>query len=159
MRYNKHTMGIAEKQKLEVAAMDIESISAIGSIAFVAMAENGDIDEITAGEHMSIFAPWEPNISYSVGNLRVYPADGGEQKLYKCIQAHTSQSNWTPDIAKSLWTTASDPAIEYPDWSQPVGAHDAYQTGDKVSHKNKHWVSTIDNNVWEPGVYGWSEET
>jgi len=157
MQYNKKTMSIAEKQALEVAGMAIETINATASIAFVVMAENGTIDEVTAGEHMSIFAPWEPNVDYVPGNLRVYPADGGDQKLYKCVQAHKSQSDWTPDVAVSLWSTASDPAIEFPEWSQPLGAHDAYQTGDKVSHNGKHWISTADNNVWEPGVYGWNE--
>ena len=157
MQYNKKTMSIAEKQALEVAGMAIEAINATASIAFVVMAENGTIDEVTAGEHMSIFATWEPDVDYVPGNLRVYPADGGDQKLYKCIQAHKSQSDWTPDVAVSLWSTASDPAIEFPEWSQPLGAHDAYQTGDKVSHNGKHWISTADNNVWEPGVYGWNE--
>lgn len=157
MQYNKKTMSIAEKQALEVAGMAIETINATASIAFVVMAENGTIDEVTAGEHMSIFAPWKPDVDYVPGNLRVYPADGGDQKLYKCVQAHKSQSDWTPDVAVSLWSTASDPAIEFPEWSQPLGAHDAYQTGDKVSHNGKHWISTADNNVWEPGVYGWNE--
>lgn len=157
MQYQKNTMGIAEKQQLEVAGMEIADINATTNIAFVVLAENGVIDEVTAGEHMSVFAGWEPDVDYVVGNLRVYPADGGDQKLYKCVQAHHSQSDWTPDVAVSLWTTASDPAIEFPEWSQPVGAHDAYQTGDKVSHNNKHWESSVDNNVWEPSVYGWTE--
>ena len=158
MDYSKNTMGIAEKQALEVAQMDISDINATTNIAFVVLAENGTIDEVTAGEHMSVFAPWEPDIDYVVGNLRVYP-ETGDQKLYKCVQAHHSQSDWTPDVAVSLWSTASDPAIEFPDWSQPVGAHDAYNTGDKVSHNGKHWVSEVDANVWEPGIYGWNEVT
>lgn len=158
MEYNKNTMGIAEKQALEVAQMDISDINATTNIAFVVLAENGTIDEVTAGEHMSVFAPWEPDVDYVVGNLRVYP-ETGDRKLYKCVQAHHSQSDWTPDVAVSLWSTASDPAIEFPDWSQPVGAHDAYNTGDKVSHNGKHWVSEVDANVWEPGIYGWNEVT
>ena len=43
------------------------------------------------------------------------------------------------------------------EWKQPTGAQDAYSKGDKVSHSSKHWVSDYDANVWEPGVYGWSE--
>ena len=47
--------------------------------------------------------------------------------------------------------------------SQPVGAHDAYAKGDKVSHNGKHWTSNVDSNVdsnvWETGVYGWTEAT
>ena len=53
----------------------------------------------------------------------------------------------------------SDPAEEWPEWSQPVGAHDAYSKDAKVSHNGKHWISNVDSNVWEPGVYGWTEAT
>ena len=77
--------------------------------------------------------------------------------LYKCVQEHTSQADWTPDVAVSLWSKTSDPAEEYPEWSQPIGSHDAYNTGDKVTYNKKHWISTCDNNVWQPGVYGWNE--
>jgi hypothetical protein len=77
--------------------------------------------------------------------------------LYKCLQAHTAQSDWTPDVAVSLWVRVDDPSIEFPEWRQPTGAQDAYAKGAKVSHNEKHWVSDVDNNVWEPSVYGWSE--
>ena len=80
-----------------------------------------------------------------------------EGKLYKCIQNHTSQEDWQPDVAVSLWVEVPDPAIEWPEWKQPAGAHDAYMKGDKVSHLDKHWISDIDNNVYEPSVYGWTE--
>jgi len=48
---------------------------------------------------------------------------------------------------------------EWPEWIQPTGAHDAYNIGDKVSHNSKHWINTINANVYEPGVYGWDEVT
>lgn len=100
-----------------------------------------------------LFAPWAVPVAYTVGQIRRY-TDG---KLYKCVQAHTSQADWTPDKTASLWTPVSDPAEEWPEWSQPVGAHDAYSKDAKVSHNGKHWTSTVDSNVWEPGVYGWTE--
>lgn len=74
--------------------------------------------------------------------------------LYKCLQAHTAQADWTPDTAVSLWVRVDDPSIEFPDWRQPTGAHDAYAKGDKVSHNGKHWISEVDGNVWEPGAVG-----
>ena len=46
---------------------------------------------------------------------------------------------------------------EWPEWVQPTGAHDAYNTGDKVTHNGVKYISDVDANVWEPGVYGWSE--
>ena len=113
------------------------------------------MDATTAAEHADLFSPWAYPVNYTVGQIRRY-TDG---KLYKCLQAHTSQADWTPDTAVSLWVSISDPAEEWPEWSQPLGAHDAYSKGAKVSHKKKHWISTVDSNVWEPGVYGWEEST
>mgnify|MGYP001510210746 CR=1 FL=1 len=113
----------------------------------------GSVDATTAAEHADLFAPWAVPVAYTVGQIRRY-TDG---KLYKCVQAHTSQADWTPDKTASLWTPVSDPAEEWPEWSQPVGAHDAYSKDAKVSHNGKHWTSTVDSNVWEPGVYGWTE--
>ena len=128
--------------------------SAVASIAFVALAESGKIDEVTASEHAELFAEWAYPIAYTVGQLRCYNG-----KLYKCVQAHTSQADWTPDTSASLWSVAADPAEEWPAWSQPVGAHDAYAKGARVRHNGKHWTSNVDSNVWEPGVYGWTEYT
>lgn len=122
------------------------------AIAFVTLAESGAIDEVTATEHADVFAEWEPNVKYVAGNLRTH-----EGVLYKCVQAHTSQADWTPDVTPALWVKAGDPAEEWPEWSQPIGSHDAYAQGDKCSHNGKHWVSSVDGNVWEPGVYGWDE--
>lgn len=126
----------------------------VNSIAFVTLAESGSIDTVTAEEHVEMFAPWVYPADYKTGNLRRHNG-----RLYKCIGDHTSQADWAPDVAVSLWVPTSDTAEEYPAWSQPVGAHDAYNTGDKVSHNGKHWTSDVDSNVWEPGVYGWTEVT
>ena len=139
---------------MKYRAGEFDETGLITAIAFVTLAENGIIDEVTATEHLAAFAPWEPDVDYVVGNLRTY----GE-KLWKCIQAHHSQSDWMPDTAVSLWVRAGDPAEEWPEWSQPIGAADAYMNGDKVTHNEKHWISNTDNNVWEPGVYGWTEQS
>ena len=76
-------------------------------------------------------------------------------KLYKCVQAHTTQADWTPDKTPALWVKVS--LDEWPEWVQPTGAHDAYAKGDKVTHSSKKWTSDVDANTWEPGVYGWTE--
>ena len=72
--------------------------------------------------------------------------------LYRCLQSHTSQENWTPENSPSLWVLIDDPAIEWPEWKQPTGAHDAYFLGAKVSHNGKKWISQIDANTTEPGT-------
>lgn len=76
-------------------------------------------------------------------------------RLWKVVQNHTVQADWTPDTAVSLYVEVT--IEEWPEWHQPQGAQDAYMTGDKASHNNKHWISTVDANVWEPGIYGWEE--
>ena len=87
---------------------------------------------------------------------RVYAVDDRVQHdgtLYKCVQVHTSQADWTPDATPALWVVVS--IDEYPEWVQPTGAHDAYNTGDKVSYNGKHYVCTINANTYAPDVYGW----
>lgn len=129
------------------------------AIAFVVLAESGQIDNVTASEQSLLFAEWEPGVKYTKGQLRRY-----EGTLYRCVQAHTSQTGWEPDKTPALWAVTSDPAEEWPEWSQPLGAHDAYSKGDKVSHNGKRYISQVDGNVWEPGAAGigsniWTEYT
>lgn len=102
-----------------------------------------------------IYPIWDGNGTvYSVGDRVLY-----NSILYKCLQAHTSQATWTPTDAPSLWAKVLIPTPgAIPDWEQPSSTN-PYAKGDKVKHNGKIWISTIDNNVWEPGVYGWSEVT
>ena len=72
-------------------------------------------------------------------------------KFYKVLQNHTSQADWTPDTAVSLYVEIPDPSIEWPEWKQPTGAHDAYSIGDKVSYNKEHYISQIDGNTTVPG--------
>ena len=79
--------------------------------------------------------------------------------LYTVLQAHTSQPDWKPAAAPSLFAKVliPDPTV-IPEWEQPDSTN-PYSKGDKVMHNSKTWVSDIDGNVWEPGVYGWTEVT
>ena len=125
-------------EKAKALRRKIESMSA----------ELTDTDALDVPE---LFPKWTLK-EYAVGDRVRY-----EDTLYKCLQAHTAQTDWTPDVAVSLWVRVDDPSIEFPEWRQPVGATDAYQKNDKCSHNGKRWISDVDNNVWEPGVYGWIE--
>lgn len=111
-----------------------------------------EIDDTEAIDHPEAFPLWKVNVAYLKDDRVRY-----NDTLYKVLQPHTSQSDWTPDVAVSLFVRIDDPTIEFPEWVQPSGAHDAYSMGAKVSHNGLHWISTVDNNVWEPGVYGWEE--
>lgn len=109
-------------------------------------------DEAGAG-YTSFFPAWQVGQAYPAGDRFRW-----EGNLYKVLQEHTSQGDWPPDKAVSLYVRIADPAEEWPEWVQPLGAHDAYPQGAKVSHQGKHWVSEIDANTYEPGVYGWAEQ-
>lgn len=109
------------------------------------------LTDTDALEAVELFPAWKSGTQYKVGDRARH--DGA---LYECVQGHVSQDDWTPDVTPALWKAVADPAVEWPEWVQPVGAHDAYKAGDKVSHNEKHWVSDVDANVWEPGVYGWT---
>ena len=109
-----------------------------------AAASLNDEDALSGVE---LYPAWLADTAYQTGD-RV--RDG--ETLYKCVQSHTSQADWTPDATPALWTRVS--IEEWPEWVQPTGAQDAYNTGDKVSHNGKHWVSLVNANVWEPGATG-----
>ena len=140
-----------EALDLRKKVVDGETHEALRPYIEKAAASLDDNDAVNA---VKLFPTWTIGISVTVGERYQY-AD----KLYKCLQAHTTQADWKPDDSPSLWVGISDPAEEWPEWSQPVGSTDAYAKGAKVSHNGKHWTSDVDANVWEPGVYGWSEVT
>jgi hypothetical protein len=105
-------------------------------------------------EAVELFPIWEADTAYTADERVQY----GE-KLYRCVQAHTSQADWTPDATPALWTEVAKPG-QIPVWKQPTGAQDAYMIGDKVWYPERDttvYVSIVDNNVWQPGVYGWEE--
>lgn len=110
------------------------------------------VDDNTALRMTEFYPAWEAGTDYAAG-FKVQR--GGT--LYRCLTAHASQADWTPDAAPSLWAKVliPDPDV-IPAWEQPDSTN-PYMRGDKVTHNGKTWVSDVDNNVWEPGVYGWTE--
>ena len=103
-----------------------------------------------------LFPRWTPGTAYRTGE-RISDEAGN---LYRVVQDHTAQDDWPMDRTPALYTplgvTEEDPE-EIPEWRQPLGAEDAYHTGDRVRYEGKLYESTADNNVWAPGVYGWTE--
>lgn len=111
-------------------------------------------------EIQSVFPAWEVGKAYKTKDVISYGTNAvGDPQLYQVLQDHVSAAEWTPDTATSLYKAIGITEDRYPTWVQPLGATDAYSKGDKVSHNGSHWVSDVDNNVWEPGVYGWTEVT
>ncbi len=137
--------GLRQKTQQELQQDDMQ----------IAIAYLSDDQAITVP---ALYPEWRPTGTYAAGDRRNYK--GG---LYKCLQSHTAQADWTPAEAPSLWAPllVPDPDI-ISDWVQPDSTN-GYSTGDKVIHNDKIWESLIDNNAWEPGETGtealWKEVT
>ena len=108
------------------------------------------LDDATALDAMALYPLWKTDVAYAIGQ-RVRYGD----KLYNCVQAHTSQGDWMPSATPALWVRVS--IEEWPEFVQPTGAHDAYAKGDKVTYKGKRYISLIDGNTYSPDAYpaGW----
>ena len=145
-------MGLTFKKTL----MSEKEMVEISSIVFVQMAQSGTLDDVTISEHPALFPTWTPNWTGKAGTIVV-----DEGNLYRSIHDVTNVAqNTKPSTNPSMWTRVGNPAEEYPEWVQPIGSHDAYSYGDKVSHDDKQWVSIVPGegtNTWKPGVYGWEE--
>lgn len=111
------------------------------------------LDDADALNAVELFPAWVAGTVYAVDERVQYAGT-----LYRVVQAHTAQEDWTPDVTPALFVAVS--LEEWPEWVQPTGAHDAYNTGDKVTFEGKHYVSLIDGNVYSPSVYpqGWQEQ-
>lgn len=111
------------------------------------------VDDTTALRMVSFYPEWLTGTAYATGFKVQF---GGI--LYRCLTTHTSQDGWEPTAAPSLWAKVLIPDENIiPEWEQPESTN-PYMKGDKVTHNGHTWVSTVDNNVWEPGVYGWEKE-
>lgn len=142
-------MGVVFKRTL----LSEREMMEVSSLIFVQMAQDGTLDDVTISEHPSMFSSWHESWTGKAGTILM-----DEGKLYRSIHDITNTAqNTKPSETPSMWTRIGDPTQEYPEWVQPIGAHDAYSKGAKTSHNDKNWVSDVDGNVWEPGVYGWTE--
>ena len=131
----------------------VEKARELRALIEKAMTETASLTEAEAVSATCLYPKWNGNgVAYVKGQRVQY--DG---VLYTVLQAHTSQAGWTPTAAPSLFAKVliPDPSV-VPEWEQPESTN-PYSKGDKVMHNSKTWVSDIDGNVWEPGVYGWTE--
>lgn len=110
------------------------------------------MDDDTALTGVELFPKWRQGAAYAIDDRVQY-----NKTLYKCIQAHTSQAEWKPENSPSLFALVltSEDGSPLP-WQQP-GSTNPYKLGDRVTHNGFIWESTVNNNSWEPGVYGWEK--
>lgn len=121
-----------------------------------------DVDTHAADmmEVASVFPKYQVGKAYKTKEVFAYGENGvGDAQLYQVLQDHTSAEQWTPDTAVSLYKKIGVTEDGYPEWVQPLGGSDAYNTGDIVSYNGTLYESTIDGNVWSPVDYpqGWKE--
>lgn len=109
-------------------------------------------------EVATVYDAWKADTAYTAGRFVIYGENSvGDPQLYKVAQAHTAQADWTPDKTPALYTPIGLTSEGFPVWSQPTGAHDAYNTGDVVDYHGALYRSLIDGNVYSPEAYpaGW----
>lgn len=109
-------------------------------------------------EVATVYDTWKADTAYTAGQFVIYGENSvGDPQLYKVVQDHTAQADWTPDKTPALYTAIGLTDEGYPVWSQPTGAHDAYNTGDIVDYNGTLYKSLIDGNVYSPEAYptGW----
>jgi hypothetical protein len=102
-------------------------------------------------ERRIFFPNWKVGVNYTVGTrVRYY------DRIFKVLQSHTSQEDWTPSLAPSLFTEVLTDEAEPAEWQQPSSTN-PYLAGDKVIFNGQVYQSLIDNNVWAPNMYpqGW----
>ena len=127
--------------------------------AFVKASRETATDE-TALSGIGLYPKWEDNIGKTITNdditngLNRYQHNG---KLYKVVQPTTLQEQYEPGAEGTTSIFVEISLEEWPEWVQPTGAHNAYAKDAKVTHNGIKYISDVDANTWEPGVYGWSE--
>lgn len=142
-------------QQAQDAAQTLRAAQTTIALGLLIGDKSPALSDAQAEQVSSLFPDWQETGVYQIGMIARYKG-----QLYRTLQAFTSQKDWTPDTAASLWKRvgAPDKAGVWP-WSQPLGSTDAYKKGSVVTHNGRTWTSDIDANVWEPGVYGWTEKT
>lgn len=142
-----------ERQLGRKLARNVLRTSLVASIPFVLMAQSEQIDDVTIAEHAELFPLWDAHWTGKAG--AILRDEGG---LYRSIHDVGAGQSTKPSETPAMWTLIGDPAEEYPEWTQPIGTHDAYPAGAKVRHNGEKWMNSHgDGNIWEPGVFGWEQ--
>ena len=142
----------AQKAETEAArAVETQRVTAMS--LFIQTADLTDEQALTVS---MLYPEWKTGVEYEA---RQIVQDGGH--LFRCAQKHTSSKQSNTSVA-SLWTQINKAGDGVDVWKQPSGAHDAYNTGDRVHYPDADgpiYVSKIDGNAWSPDAYpaGWEE--
>ena len=135
------------------AALELRKALQIFLATLDADTASADMLEVSA-----VFPKYKVGKAYKTKDVFRYGENSvGDPQLYQVLQDHTSAEQWTPDTATSLYKAIGVSESGYPEWVQPLGASDAYNTGDIVDYNGALYRSLIDGNVWAPDAYpaGW----
>jgi len=116
------------------------------------------LSDETAAIVATVYESWTAGKTYDTGKLLTHGTNSvGDPQLYRVLQAHTAQATWLPEAAPSLYEPIGLNESGIPLWSQPAGAHDAYEEGDIVDYDGVIYRSLISGNVYSPAEYpaGW----
>lgn len=143
------------EQKPEVLAARAATEEAAATVEAVRLQVRSIVTNMSDSQLAStaaLWPAWKPGTALSTGDIvRV------GQTLFRVVQAHTAQSDWRPASTPALFTEITPPGTVAV-WKQPTGAQDAYALDARVKYHGDIWQSTVANNVWEPGVYGWTKQ-
>ena len=143
-KYNNYIKEENRKEQIEIAKEELEVLAKEQLLPV--------LTDTQVYTFRYLFPTFEVGKSYEVGERIIY-----EDKFYKVIMAHTSQADWTPDVAVSLFAEIPNPSVEYPEFKKPINAETAYMTGDKITFEGNKYISIMDNNAYSPTEYpqGW----
>lgn len=130
----------------------IESIKKATAVYTQDILEDEASTEVDLAALADIYPSWKAWSRFTAGDVVAYSG-----LFYRAVTTHVTQPTWTPDVAVALWTRVHI-GDTVPAWTQPLGSHDAYPAGYRVTHNGSTWISDVDANVWEPGVSSWTEE-
>ena len=142
--------------RINVTPGDVyDQLKVLGRITVGKMIRSDELTEEELNSVANLFEVWSPEEETSALDVRRYNGI-----LYECIQDHTTQLGWEPNVTPALWKDISAPGI-IPEWVRPTGAHDTYGLNEQVTHIGKVWRSNLPFNDTEPGQnleFGWWTE-
>lgn len=141
-------VGMSTEERLDDMEGELEAYASVFAMAKISAEEITDDEQ--ALKVADLYDLWSGDgVAYKTGKYLLY-----KDILYKVLQNHTSQADWTPETASSLYAKVlTDPAGKVLPWEQPQSTN-PYKKGDRVTHNGKTWESLVDSNVWEPGAVG-----
>lgn len=143
---------MAEQEEARAEAVAADAVAGQVRAAAMLFVASLDLDDESAMGVNALCPEWGAGVDYAA---RAVVRHG--RGLYRCLQAHASQTGWEPPLVPALWSRVDVAADGTERWTQPTGAHDAYAEGAVVLHGGERWRSAIGANVWEPGVHGWEK--